>query len=84
MKLPVVPSSSPRPSAPSERARLQELLLAVDAAVEQLVHAQMTAAQGGTVGRPSEDLRTIERLLGEVTHYRNALRDRVLGLLGSP
>jgi hypothetical protein len=68
-----------------ERDRLQNMHLAVEAALEQLTHAQRAATHGTEIGSPpSADVLAIERLLGELTALRNQLRDRLMRLLARP
>ncbi len=73
------------PAAPDERDRLQSLHLALEAALEQLTHAQQVAVQGTELGTPpSEEVRTLERLLSEVTALRNQVRERMMKVLARP
>jgi hypothetical protein len=68
-----------------DRDRLQQLHLAVEAALEQLTHAQKIATQGSELGSPpTEDVERIERLLGAATELRNDLRERLMKLLAKP
>ncbi len=68
-----------------DRERLQNLHLALEAAIEQLTHAQQYATRGSEIGSPpSAEVQAIERALGEVTTLRNQLRERLMKLLGRP
>jgi hypothetical protein len=68
-----------------ERERLQGLHMTLEAALEQLTYAQQHATQGTEIGSPpTEEIRAIERLLGEVTLLRNQIRDRLMKLLAKP
>ena len=68
-----------------ERDRLQNLHLALEAALEQLTHAQRHATQGSEIGAPpSEDVVAIERLLADLTLLRNRLRERLMKALSRP
>jgi hypothetical protein len=68
-----------------DRERLQNLHLALEAAIEQLTYAQQYATQGSEIGAPpSVEVQAIERALGEITTLRNDLRERLLKLLSKP
>jgi hypothetical protein len=71
--------------AVDERERLQNLHLALEAALEQLTHAQRYATLGTELGSPpTEEIAAVERLLGEVTTLRNQVRERLMKLLARP
>jgi len=68
-----------------DRERLQNLNLALEAAIEQLTYAQQHAIKGSEIGAPpSEEVQVIEQALGEVTALRNQLRERLMKLLSRP
>lgn len=71
--------------ATDERERLQAVHMTLEAALEQLGYAQQHATQGTEIGSPpTEEIRAIERLLGEVTLLRNQIRERLMKLLSKP
>ena len=68
-----------------DRERLQNLHLALEAAIEQLTYAQAHATKGSEIGTPpTAEVLVIERALGEVTALRNQLRERLMKMLGRP
>jgi hypothetical protein len=68
-----------------DRERLQNLHLALEAAIEQLTYAQQHATRGSDIGAPpTAEMQVIERALGEITTLRNDLRERLMKLLSRP
>jgi hypothetical protein len=68
-----------------ERDQLQNLNLALEAAIEQLTYAQNHATKGTEIGSPpSAEVLVIERALGELTTLRNELRERLMKVLSRP
>jgi hypothetical protein len=68
-----------------DRERMQNLHLALEAAIEQLGYAQQHAISGSEIGAPpSAEVQAIERALGEVTALRNDIRERLMKLLSRP
>ena len=67
-----------------EKERLQQLHLTVEASLEQLGYALEVATTGTQLGSPSEDVKVIEKLFGELTLYRNSVRDRLLKAMAKP
>ncbi len=68
-----------------DREQLQNLHLALEAAIEQLTYAQQHATRGTEIGTPpSPEVQAIERALGEITTVRNDLRERLMKLLSRP
>jgi hypothetical protein len=67
-----------------EKERLQKLHLTLEASLEQLGYALEAATVGTELGSPSEDVRAIEKLFGELTILRNSVRDRLMRALARP
>jgi hypothetical protein len=67
-----------------DRDRLQNLHLALEAAIEQLGYAQQHAIAGTEIGAAPPEVQVIERALGEVTALRNDVRERLMKLLSRP
>jgi hypothetical protein len=68
----------------SEKERLQSLHIALEAALEQLSYAQQIAARGTEIDAPSEDVKAVERIFGDLTQVRNRVRDRLMKVLSKP
>jgi hypothetical protein len=68
-----------------DREQLQNLHLALEAAIEQLTYAQQHATRVTEIGTPpSVEVQTIERSLGELTALRNDIRERLMKVLSRP
>jgi len=67
-----------------EKERLQQLHLTLEASLEQLGYALEAATVGTELGKPSEDVRAIEKLFGELTQLRNSVRDRLMRAMARP
>ncbi len=68
----------------SERDRLQNLHLALEAALEQLTYAQQIATQGSSIDAPPAEVPEIEKLAGQVTTLRNSVREKLMKSLSKP
>jgi hypothetical protein len=71
-------------SVVDEKERLQQLHLTLEASLEQLGYALEVATQGTELGKPSEDVKAIEGLFGELTRLRNDVRERLMKAMAKP
>jgi hypothetical protein len=56
----------------------------LEASLEQLGYALEVATQGTELGNPSEDVKAIEGLFGELTRLRNGVRERLMKAMAKP
>lgn len=58
--------------------------LTLEASLEQLGYALEVATQGTELGAPSEDVKAIEQLFGEMARLRNGVRERLMKAMAKP